>query len=85
MKPVAQKNRRIPYYCRENVEMEIKRLLEACFHVDVIEEVSANKPITWISPVVIFPKSGEIRMCIDIWEANEEIDRVRYEIQTVDD
>ena len=34
VKPVAQKNRRIPYHYREKLETEIKRLLDA----DVIEE-----------------------------------------------
>ena len=82
VKPVAQKNRRIPYHYREKLETEIKRLLDA----DVIEEVPANEPTTWLSPVVIVPKqSGEIRMCIDIREPSKGIERVRYEILTVDD
>ena len=45
-----------------------------------------NEPTTWLSPVVIVPKqSGEVRMCIDMREPNKGIERVRYEIPTVDD
>ena len=82
VKPVTQKNHRIPYHFRDKVKQEIKRLLDA----DVIEKVPADQHTTWLSPVVIVPKeSGEIRLCIDMRYPNTAVKRIRYEIPTVDD
>ena len=79
---MTQKSHRIPYHFRDEVKQEVKRLLDA----DVIDKVPADQHTTWLSPVVIVPKeSGEIRLCIDMRYSNTAIERIRYEIPTVDD
>ena len=43
-------------------------------------------PAPWVNPVVIVPKNnGEIRLCIDMRQANRAIMRRRYPIPTVDE
>ena len=40
----------------------------------------------WVSPVVVAPKpSGDIRLCVDMWRANEAIIRERLPIPTIDE
>ncbi|KAA0709172.1 hypothetical protein E1301_Tti017617 [Triplophysa tibetana] len=80
VKPVAQPLRRIPFNLRSPVEEKIKELLE----MDIIEEV--NGPTPWVNPVVIVPKANsEIRLCLDMRQANQAIIRERYPIPTVDE
>ena len=80
VKPVIQAGRRIPYQMRDKLEKKIEEL-EA---KDIIESVDG--PTEWVSPVVIVPKSnGDIRLCVDIRQANTAIRRERYQIPTVDE
>ena len=66
--PVAQKVRRIPYSLRTKVEAKIDELLRE----DIIERVEGPTP--WVSPVVIVPKqSGDIRLCVDMRQANQAV------------
>ena len=52
---------------------------------DIIERV--EKPTSWVSPVVITPKrsSNEIRLNVDMREANEAIPRTHTVMPTLDD
>jgi len=78
---VAQKNRRTPFHLREKVEKEIKKLLQD----DIIEEVK-NESTPWVSPIVTPPKkNGDVRLCVDMREANKAIERERHPMPTVDE
>ena len=79
--PVAQAHRRIPFSVRPKLEAELEKL-EAD---DIIERV--EKPTSWVSPVVITPKrsSNEIRLNVDMREANKAIPRTHTVIPTIDD
>ena len=73
--PVAQKHSRVPFHRREKVAKEIVKLEAA----DIIEKVSG--PTEWVSRIVTPPKpkkSGEIRLCVDMREANKAILRTRH-------
>lgn len=62
------------------MERKIQQLLE----LDVIEPVSGATP--WVNPVVIIPKpDNDIRLCLDMRQANKAIIRGRYPIPTVDE
>ena len=66
-----QRQRRIPYHVRNDVSKELKKLEEK----DIVEKV-ANQPTPWISPIVVTPKKdGGIRLCVDMREANQAIER----------
>ena len=63
--PRQKLQRRIPFHVRGNVEKELERL----GRLDIIERVEGPTP--WISPIVVVPKkSGEVRICVDMREAN---------------
>ena len=81
VKPVIQPQRRIPYHMRKDVSKELKKLEEQ----DIIEKV-ADQPTPWISPIVATPKKdGGIRLCVDMREANQAIERERHTIPTLQD
>lgn len=70
----------IPFSLRAPVEEKIKELLD----IDIIEAV--NGPTPWVNPVVIVPKANsEIRLCLDMRQANHAIVRERYPIPNVDE
>lgn len=78
--PVAQKPRRIPFSLREKLEQKLDELLK----LDIIERVEGPTP--WVSPVVIVPKpSGDIRLCVDMRQANQAVIRERHMIPTVEE
>ncbi|KAF7709013.1 hypothetical protein HF521_018070, partial [Silurus meridionalis] len=80
VKPVEQPLRRIPFNLRGAVERKIKELVD----MDIIEP--AKGPTPWVNPVVIVPKANsEIRLCLDMRQANRAIVRERYPIPTVDE
>ena len=80
VKPVAQKQRPIPFGLRGKVEAKLDELVSA----DIIEPVEGPTP--WVSPVVVVPKpGGDIRLCVDMRKANEAIIRERHPIPTVDE
>ena len=75
-----QPHRRIPFHVREDVEKELQRLAR----LDIIEKVDGPTP--WISPIVVVPKkSGEVRICVDMPDANKAIKREKHLVQTIDD
>ena len=77
--PVAQPVRRIPFGYKD----KITQLLERLVAKDIIEPVEGVGS-RWVSPIVIVPKSnGEVRMCIDMRQANKAIVRERHPIPTV--
>lgn len=49
----------------------------------IIEEV--NEPSKWISPVVIVPKENDVRICVDMRQANESVQRENYPLPTMED
>ena len=82
VKPVAQKQRPIPFHLREKVERELSKLE----HDDIIEPVPDTEETDWISPLVIVPKKDDnIRLCVDMRAANNAIKRVRHPIPNVKD
>ncbi len=78
--PKQQPHRRIPFHVRSDVEKELQRLED----LDIIEKVDGPTP--WISPIVVVPKkSGEVRICIDMREANRAVKREKHLMPTIDD
>ena len=78
VKPVAQPVRRVPFSLRGKLEEKLNELVE----LNIIEK--AEGPTPWISPVVVVPKpNGEIRLCIDMRQANSAVVRERHPIHTV--
>lgn len=77
--PVAQPLRRAPFNLRSLIEKKLDELE----NLDVIEKASGPTP--WISPVVVVPKKNDIRLCIDMRQANSAIIRERHPIPTVDE
>ena len=70
VKPVAQRQCKIPFHLRAKVDSELNRLQQE----DIIEKVPDNDETDWISPVVIVPKQDEqIRLCVDMRAANSAI------------
>lgn len=80
-KPVAQSHRRVPFSLRDKVAQKIKELED----LDVIEEIEGPTP--WVSPIVCTPKpkSGEIRMCVDMRVVNQHIARERHLTPTLNE
>ena len=75
--PVA---RRVPIPLMEKVEKELQRMKET----DIIEEI--NDPTDWVSPMVpVVKPSGEVRICVDLKKLNENVERERYIMPTMDD
>ncbi|XP_061193203.1 uncharacterized protein K02A2.6-like [Saccostrea echinata] len=82
VKPVAQRSRRIPFHLHPKVDAELQKLLDD----DIIERVE-NEPTPWVSPIVCVPKKNpdEIRVCVDMREANKAIILERHLMPTVDE
>ena len=80
VRPVQQRQRRIPFHLRPKVEEELERLTS----LDIIEK--ATGPTTWVSPLVVVPKdNGEVRLCIDSRALNLAIRREKRPIPTMED
>ena len=80
VKPIAQPFRRIPFNLRGKIRDKTKELLD----IGITEPVEDQAP--WVNPVVIVPKNNaEIRLCVDMRQANQAIMRRRYPIPTVDE
>ena len=78
--PVAQPIRRIPFSRREKVEEKLRELED----MDVIQKVDG--PTKWVNPLVTVEKpNGDIRVCLDMREANKTIVRERQPIPTVEE
>ena len=81
VQPVMQPQRRIPYHLRKAVSKELEKLQDE----DIIERVK-DQPTPWISPTVCTPKKdGSIRLCVDMREANQAIERERHVMPTLSD
>lgn len=82
IRPACQPHRRVPFHIRQKVEDELRKL-EAD---DIIEEVTGPTP--WVSPIVAAPKPkapDEVRVCVDMRQANKAIQRERHITPTMDD
>ena len=80
VKPIVQSMRRVPFSLRDKLEKKLDELVD----LDVIEK--AEGPTPWISPVVVVPKpNGDLRLCVDMRQANCAIVRERHPIPTVDE
>ena len=78
--PKQQRHRRIPFHIRKDIEKELERLE----WLDIIEK--ADGPTPWVSPIVAVPKkNGEIRICVDMREANQAILREKHPMPTIDE
>ena len=78
--PVAQPIRRIPFSRRQKVEEKLRELED----MDVIEKVDGHAK--WMNPLVTVEKpNGDIRVCLDMREANKAIVRERQPIPTVEE
>ena len=76
VKPVAQPMRRVPFSLRDKLEQKRDELVT----LDVIEK--AEGPTPWISPVVVVSKpNGDMRLCVDMRQANSAIVRERHPIR----
>ena len=77
MKPVAQHVHRL----QKKVDKKLDELLK----LDIIEEVS-ERLSAWISPLVVASKGdGEVRVCVNMRQANGAIARERHPIPTVEE
>ena len=80
VEPVAQRMYRIPFSLQERVTKKLDELES----LDIIEKV--NTPTSWVSPVLVVPKpNGDIRLCVDMRQANKAIVREQHPIPTVDE
>ena len=80
VRPKQQPHRRIPFHVRKDVDNELERLLS----LDIIEK--AVGPTPWVNPIVVVPKkSGQIRICVDMREANKAITREKHLVPTIDE
>ena len=78
--PVAQPQRRGPFYVRKDVAKKLEELQD----LDIIEDVEGPTP--WVSPLVAVPKSnGDVRVCVDMRRANEAVIRERHPIPTLEE
>ncbi|XP_074635909.1 uncharacterized protein LOC141894234 [Acropora palmata] len=78
--PKKKPHRRIPFHVRGDVEKEFERLER----LDINEKVKSSTP--WISAIVVVPKkSGEVRICVDMREANKAIKREKHLMPIIDD
>jgi hypothetical protein len=80
VRPIAQPHRRIPFHLRQKVEKELERLQE----LDIIERVQGPTP--WVSPATfVTKKSGALRLCVDMRQANTAVQRERHPGPTLED
>ncbi|KAK7093228.1 hypothetical protein V1264_007018 [Littorina saxatilis] len=72
--------RRVPIPLLGKVEKELKRMKDN----GVIEEV--KEPTEWVSPMVpVVKPSGDVRICVDLKKLNQNVERERYMIPTVEE
>ena len=80
VQPVAQPLRQIPFSRRQKVTGKLKQLEGQ----DVIEKV--NVPTSWINPLVVVEnRNGDIRICLDMRQANRAILMVKHPVPTVEE
>lgn len=80
VQPVVQPLRRPPFSLRSKIEAKLDELES----LGIIEAVDG--PSLWVSPLVVVPKSdGDVRLCVDMRQANEAVQRERYPIPTIEE
>lgn len=78
--PVVQQARNVPYQLRHDLEKELRNLQRE----DIIEK--ATNPSEWVLPIVITSKkSGDMRLCIDMQQADRAVIWERYPIPRIED
>ena len=77
--PKVQQQRPVPAPLESRIKEEIKRMI----HEDVIEEATGA---SWVSPVhIVYKGNGELRLCVDLREANKAVIRERFPIPRIQD
>lgn len=77
--PKVQKQRPVPAPLEERLKQEIERMIQE----DVMEEATGA---SWISPVqIVYKGNGELRVCVDLREANKAVIRQRFPIPRIQD
>ena len=72
--------RRIPFSRKQKVVEKLEEL-EA---LGVIEKV--NGPTSWINPLVVVEKpNGDVRICLDMRQANQAILREKHPVPTIEE
>lgn len=70
----------IPFSQRQTISDKLDELEK----LGVIERTEGPTP--WVSPVIVVPKpSGDIRLCVDMHQANKVIQRERHPIPIIND
>lgn len=78
--PVTQPVRRIPFSRRDKVNEKLEDLLK----LDVIEKVEG--PTSWVNLLVVVEKTnGDVRLCLDMRQANRAIVREKHPVPTVEE
>lgn len=78
--PVVQPLHRPPFTLREKIEKKLDELES----MDITEKV--NSPAQWVSSVVVVPKpNGEVKLCVDMRQANCAVEREQYPIPTINE
>ena len=80
VQPVAQPHRRVPFHVRQQLEEQLKRDED----LGVLERI--EDPTPWVSPIVVAPKPkspGQVRVCVDMLQANQAIKRERHVTPTI--
>ena len=81
VKPVSQHLRRIPFHVRRKIEAKIEQLVK----LDIVEKVGNNKATSWVSPIIAVPKGEDVRMVVDMRQANKAILRSHYPVPTLEE
>ena len=78
--PVQHAPRRVPVAMRDR----LKKTLEDMVQQDILAPVT--RPTPWISSMVVVPpKNGELRICLDPKNLNTAIQRENYPLPTIED
>ena len=80
VQPVAQPHRRVLFHVRQQLAEQLKRDED----LGVVERIKGLTP--WVSPIVVAPKPkspGQVRVCVDMRQANQAIKRERHVTPTI--
>lgn len=80
VQPVQQPYRRVPYALEEKIDEKLRMLLQQ----GIIEKVKGPSP--WVSPIVpVLKDSGDVRLCVDMRQANQAVIRETHPLPLVDE